>query len=451
MERLLFKRVEMWAVALALLLLLAAGVCFGWMVHERSLDRTRFGVLGDAAMSVATFPTTAREILRFKDPRLAESTQRFDGKGGWSMTPAMKGHALQGYLLLSRISGDADQSSIELLDLSDFSIRHVWLPDADKLLGDVVIRSRLAQPQRFTRKWFRVFHPLLLPDGDLIIKNDSPLLRVDGCSRRKWVQAQDIFHHSTNLAGDGTIWVPSVIEPTRQSTDPEFEDDGIVQISPADGRILFEKSAADILVKNGFMPLLFGAGAYTDDPTHVNDIQPVLADGPYWKKGDLFISIRNRSLLLLYRPSEDRVLWSKQGPWMGQHDIDIIDDHTIAVFDNGTYDRGKGDMLQGTNEIMFYDFANHTLTSPYKDVMKALDIRTVTEGLYEFLPGGEVIIEEENSGRIVILDKDKTLLAEFVNRASDGKVYYLGWSRYVDQATGDAAIAALARMTCTAP
>jgi hypothetical protein len=81
---------------------------------------------------------------------------------------------------------------------------------------------------------------------------------------------------------------------------------------------------------------------YNDDPTHLNDIQPVLADGPYWKKGDLFVSLRNISSIMLYRPSTDQIVWMKRGPWLSQHDVDILDDHRISVYDNNVQDRGAG-------------------------------------------------------------------------------------------------------------
>ena len=35
-------------------------------------------------------------------------------------------------------------------------------------------------------------------------------------------------------------------------------------------------------------------GAYVGtDPFHINDIQPVLQDGKYWMKGDVFLSLRS--------------------------------------------------------------------------------------------------------------------------------------------------------------
>ena len=119
----------------------------------------------------------------------------------------------------------------------------------------------------------------------------------------------------------------------------------------------------------------------TDDPMHLNDIQPVLTNGPYWKKGDVFISLRSQSMLMLYRPSTNKVLWYQQGPWLQQHDVDIVDNHTIAVFSNNNTLVG----MKGTNQIYMYDFQSKKITEPFKTAFATLKIRTETEGLYNLI------------------------------------------------------------------
>ena len=57
-------------------------------------------------------------------------------------------------------------------------------------------------------------------------------------------------------------------------------------------------------------------------------------DGPYWRKGDLFLSLRSPSTVMLYRPATNKVIWRKDGPWSKQHDVDILDDHRISIFNN---------------------------------------------------------------------------------------------------------------------
>ena len=57
------------------------------------------------------------------------------------------------------------------------------------------------------------------------------------------------------------------------------------------------------------------------DPIHLNDVQPVNFSSEYWEKE--ILSLRHLSMLVLYRPSTNKVIWYKQGNWRYQHDIDV--------------------------------------------------------------------------------------------------------------------------------
>ena len=48
------------------------------------------------------------------------------------------------------------------------------------------------------------------------------------------------------------------------------------------------------------------------DPIHINDIEPVKFGGKYWKEGDVFLSLGHQSMIMLYRPSTNKVIWYKQ-------------------------------------------------------------------------------------------------------------------------------------------
>ena len=77
---------------------------------------------------------------------------------------------------------------------------------------------------------------------------------------------------------------------------------------------------------------------YDNDPIHLNDIQPVNFDGEFWKKGDVFLSLRHQSMVLLYRPSTNEIIWKGTGPFFHQHDVDILDNHRISIFNNNSKD-----------------------------------------------------------------------------------------------------------------
>lgn len=124
--------------------------------------------------------------------------------------------------------------------------------------------------------------------------------------------ANDRFHHSIETDAEGNIWVPSHMYPQSLPIEKVgrniieekgYYDDGIVKVSP-EGEILFEKSVSQIFIDNRLEYLLFSSvgdwDSYFDiDPIHLNDIQPVDFDGKFWKQGDVFLSPRNQSMIIL--------------------------------------------------------------------------------------------------------------------------------------------------------
>ena len=74
-----------------------------------------------------------------------------------------------------------------------------------------------------------------------------------------------------------------------------FEDDGIMKVSD-NGKVLFQKSIMQIFIENDLEHLIFPSkveGSF--DPIHVNDIQPVMTDGLYYK---ISISVSKDALVM---------------------------------------------------------------------------------------------------------------------------------------------------------
>lgn len=449
MQKLLFARIEVWALLLLILLGILGLVGFGGLVIDHTTGRHRFGALGNAAVAVAKVPLTLEEVVSGKDPMMVFHNTGFDGQTGWSWTSHPQAG---GYWVSSWFDATRRRSEIAMVRLSDGEVVHRWLPDYGAMLDTAAHTSRIAQFVNWTNGKYKVYHPSLQADGSLVIKAEyTPLLAIDGCANPVWTQDSLMFHHSTEPDGNSGWWSPTVIEPTAVTgVSPRFEDDGLTHVA-ADGTVLETISLTEVLLRHGLQHLVFQVGDYDDDPLHLNDIQPVLTDGPYWKAGDLFLSLRHRSMVMLYRPSTDEIVWMQQGPWMGQHDVDILNDHTIAIFNNRGQSRTNGSgTVDGTSEVLIYDFATGTITNPLQAPMAREKVEALYEGLYTYLPGGEVVIEDHNSGRILFLAANGDKIGQFINRNPDGKVYEIGWGVYVDQAAGDAALALWAAQTCTA-
>jgi hypothetical protein len=452
LQRLMFAKIEAWVLLLAIILMVGGTILFGAAVLDGEREDGKFGALGPAAVAVAEVPQTAIDMMKPDTSIVVWNSPRYDGiKTGWTFNQPAAAGLPEGYLLFSRYNGTIRRHVIELVRLKTGEVLHTWTPDGGALLAKASRASVHPTYWAWDAEHFRQIHPIVLENGDLIVKDhNSPLYRIDACARPVWMNDTEMFHHSSELDADGLLWVPSNIEPPSIKGVPrDFFDDGMAQVSQ-DGKVLFQRSVADILIRHGYAHLLFTNGMYNADPIHLNDIQPVLADGPYWKKGDVFLSLRNISTIMLYRPSDDSIVWMKAGPWISQHDVDILDDHRISVYDNNAQDRGGITFFDGHSDIAVYDFATDTVTWPWTKAMEAVPVKTAFAGEFTALPGGYAIVEDVTNARFLIFAPDQTVAAEYMNRGEDGQVFHLGWTRYLEPAFGDKLLSNLQKVKCDA-
>jgi Arylsulfotransferase (ASST) len=451
-ERILFARVEVWVLLLILLLGCLLAIGFGAAVLDAERGKDRFGSVSRAALAVAEIPYTANHLLApDMQLRVWGSQDDTSAPRGWIFpTGPMTGPG--GYLLLSRYDGTEKRHKLELVSLPAMRIVHDWTLNGAELLKSVTHISRFADPSNWGNKHVRQIHPWLEENGDLIVMDfDTPLFRVDPCGKRLWTLQDGVYHHAMEPDAEGNLWVPSIDERrVIAGTDDAFRDDSISKVTPS-GRQLYARSVAQILTRHGYSNWLFTNGMYDLDPIHLNDVQPALADGPYWKKGDVFLSLRNLSTIMLYRPSTDEIVWMKRGPWTSQHDVDILDDHRVAVYDNAVEERAPNTpYFARSSQIVVYDFATGQISRPLAKAMKDNNVRTRVGALFTRLPDGSTLIEDETAGRLIIFRPDGAIAAQYLNRAKDGWLYHLGWSRYLDQAKGDIILRNLRKVRCNA-
>ena len=130
-----------------------------------------------------------------------------------------------------------------------------------------------------------------------------------------------------------------------------------------------------------------------------------------------------------YRPSSNKIIWKDTGPFFHQHDVDILNNHTISVFNNNSKHFVSGDVVDGHNEVIVYDFKTNEYTSYLSDSMKNNEVKTLTQGRSEILPNGDLFLEETDFGRTLFLNSDGSLRWTHVNRADNGDISLVGWSR----------------------
>ena len=409
-------------------------ISFDSLVRHELLGGKRFGPIPKTALFFAEIPQNIKKVLGFNIPLKVKD--RFPLLNGFNGTPNLS----ETYLLLSRYEGDLKEGKVELVDLTNFKVLHTWNPDIDDFNRLLKKTDKFKYIKRDSNNSRQVlYHPKLIRDGALLF-NSGPLRKIDACSNLIFQNGNDIFHHSIETDIEGNIWVPSrkypqILPIVKVGRDIPMEggyyDDAIAKLSP-DGEILFEKSVSQIFIDNGLEYLLFATGdqdVFTKDPIHLNDIQPVDFDGEFWNKGDVFLSLRHQSMVLLYRPSTNKIIWKGTGPFFHQHDVDILSDYKISILNNNSKNFVGGDVVDGHNEVIIYDFKTKEYSSYLSDSLIKNDVITLTQGSSQILPNGDLFVEETNYGRTLYFNSDGSLRWTNVNRAANGKVYQVGWSR----------------------
>ena len=432
-EKFLFSTVEKWVLMLIVFSMFLFAVFFGVLVRQELIGTQKLGTISKAALFFAEIPVYIKQLGQDE----IVLANRFPEITGFIGQPLKK----RQYLLLSRTHPILEEGVVELVDLTNFSVIHTWNPDIT-YINSLVDKSNPHFEKLeidHSERRYRAYYPILMNDGSLIFQNNSPLVKIDFCSQLIWQNQDSKFHHSNELDQEGYIYSASRKYPYGDkeiyvgTEYGNFYDDAIAKVNQ-DGELVYEKSIADIFIKNNLKSLLFGLGdrRFDFDPIHLNDIQPVLKDGDFWKKGDLFLSLRHQSMVILFRPSTDEIIWtSERGVFSHQHDVNIINGHTISVFNNNNFNTVHGEIVDKNNQIIFYDFKNNNYSRIINDGLMQHEVRTITEGKAQVTDDGDIFIEESNYGRSLYFDKNGELLWQHVNRAEDTEVFRVAWSRLI--------------------
>jgi hypothetical protein len=330
------------------------------------------------------------------------------------------------YLLIISWNDNLGQSAIKLCRIKDGKVIYRWAPEIKKLKG--ISNST------------ELLHPFLMNDGSLIVSCGGTF-KVDKNSNIIWANYTP-SHHSLEPDADGNFWICSYNSSTKNSEKYQILDDAIKKIDPVDGKVLFEKSVFEILMENGY-----GMGHFFINPqvstnlthldySHLNEVQPVLEDSRFWEKGDLFLSLRHQNLVLLYRPSTNKIIWSQNGPWLKQHNVSIIDSTRIGIFGNNVLDASfpseDDQLIDGHNRAYIYDFATNQISTPYDEFFKSSKIKTHYGGRAKIFADGEIFVEESDKGRL-LYGNQKEEIWSYIEKIGKDKVSLFNWCRYITE------------------
>ena len=327
----------------------------------------------------------------------------------------------EGLLVLPRYDHSLSRAVVDIICLNEFKIIHRYKHDI----------SFITKNKDSIR--FGYYHPLLLEDGSLISESTySPLFKIDFQSNLQWINDEIVFHHSKAIDHEKNIWIPGRLKPFSkyvkkfQHPIDKFRDDAIVKIN-TNGKILFKKSVIEILIEDKKGDMINRLKKTVTDPIHLNCIEPAFSNTKHWKKGDLFLSLKHHSAIILYRPNENKIINYITGPFAQQHDVDIISDNEISIFNNNNF------FLDGEfSEVLIYNFQTKQFSKLFNEQLKKENFKTYSSGMSQILKDGALMVEEQNHGRIILFNNKGEKEWEFVNKDKNENIGEVSWSRVIE-------------------
>ena len=428
------KKYLIYPICLILFLCFIGIIGFGSLLRHHYLGGKKFQFLQNIAVTISEIPMNVRNMVKFRTLNLNKQPLLFKHKNKRRFEQFIEGKR-NALLLLPRYVHSLSRSVVDVIDLNNFEVIHTFKHDIAEMNNQVKNTKEFPRlkinksPIRFEYR-----NPLLLEDGSLM-SIYGPAFKIDFCSNLLWINAEEYFHHSQMLNHNGKIWVVGRMNPYSQYVKKysieNFNDDAIFKINKQ-GKIILRKSVSEILIENdivadNFTLISFQSGEL--DPIHLNDIEPALNDTEYWKKGDLFLSIREQSAIIHYRPKNNEVVNYITGPFNRQHDVDIISNKKISIFNNNNF------LVNNEHsEVLIYDFEKKTFTKKFNKKLQKENFKTISQGLSHIFKDGSLMIEETNHGRIILFNSQGQKEWEYVNKDKNGDIGMLSWSRvYEDE------------------
>ena len=433
LENILFKRVSLWLVLLSFLAFILISLILIWSLYYTYNAPYPHGFKNKLGFKVNTVAKFTDDTLRFVNSFTASiEPRKIDFEKFQGLKYYDKDFIDKGFILYSSIDENANPITV-LFSLEEKEILFIWKWPVEDIFNNSTIGKKV------TKCCFRAQHPIIMENGDLISNSSQgPLVRINKNSEIVWLVDRQT-HHSITLDHNGNIVVPVVSQsPPDKKINPTRED-GYIIVNSNTGKIIYEENVRDILEINSYFGLLYGIGSPEQDLIHLNDVETILEDDRFVKRGDLVFSLRNLSAVFLYRPSSQKIIWLKNGPWLKQHDVDYMGEGIFTIFDNGTIDDNNFSRIKenqpqhryqnNQNSIKEYDMKNDTISEIFS-LTKNNEIFTPSQGLHRILRNDDVFIDEGDSAVLHRVSKNQKLIWSYVHNISNKTIGSQHWSRY---------------------
>jgi hypothetical protein len=414
-----------------------------WLLIWFSIRADKRGVNGNglerAVVALAKSPYIVKRYIQNLD-RLEKPINIQDDVFKLGYVPDKFRTNDQVYLLHYRYFGD-DSGKVICQNIETGQVFYQWdipltsiLDDLEYLKSEIVEKylskfSNLDNAFHIaqTTEGINIYSPVMTADSSLLFHcMFGYVYKIDKQSNMIW-KSERVTHHSMEVDEEGNIWTCSLNFNNPFSNQHHFLDDAILCLNP-DGTEKYFYSLTDIFLQNDVFKTLFAFNhqnkpVCSADPFHLNDVLPVVNDGPYWKKGDLFLSLRNVHMAMLYRPENDSIVWYKQGPWQTQHDVNIVNDSVISLFNNNV---SLATMVNAKSNISYYHFGESRTVFMAENLFSSN-----TEGRHTQYGGDKLIIEETDKSMYYVLDNNESVKYKFFipYYSNESRAQYPCWAR----------------------
>jgi len=261
------------------------------------------------------------------------------------------------------------------------------------------------------------------PNGDLLaIFEYIGIVKLDKNSNIIWSNARR-HHHDLKVLDDGTIVtlrkvkrLPEKIRMVlgRNAVFKSASEDVISFISP-DGTEIDQIGLLKALHDSEYASILDRTHE-TKDLFHANSVsiidQPFAAQNSLFGNGDIVVSLRDISTIVVIDAESRTVKWALSGMWLRQHQAEYLENGNILLLDN----------MGGSEE--FYDF-NRSQVIEVDPLTQEIvwrfngdpdkSIFTRLLGYVQRLPNGNTLITESSNGRLLEVTSDGEVVWEYVS------------------------------------
>lgn len=313
-----------------------------------------------------------------------------------------------------------------MLVAMDGRVVHEWsLPFSRVWDESAVVRA----PKPDSHIYMRKAH--LFPNGDLLAvyvgAGDSPwgygLVRLNRDSEVVWKYLEQT-HHDVAVGPDGRVY--ALTHEIRQNESEDYAhltppriDDFLVELSP-EGKELRKISLLDAFARSPWGRMLdrLPPGSY-GDPLHTNAVDVIDAGTarafPFAEPGQVLLSMREPGAIGILDLDAERFVWATNGPWVGQHDPDMLANGNILLFDNnGRFGPG------GSSRVIEFDPATMEIVWRYQG-SEETPFESALRAAQQRLPNGNTLITESDGGRLLEVEPGGEIVWEYVNPVRGGE------------------------------